>query len=180
MPQTAYVQANGGSATEARQLDERPSAAAVAHVNGGAGTGPSPRNDSPDTSSVHRDRWSVAPRPRMPAPEVVAFRRLEQREGVVLDVDEPEGIFRARLVDPRAQEPDQEVEVEIQQVSPSDLDLLASGAHFFWAIGYVTRRSGRRNLVLQLDFRRLPRLGRDLEERARLAGDRYVEEMNWT
>jgi hypothetical protein len=179
MPQTAYLQKNGGSATEVRQGNERPSVP-MSQANGSGGTGPSPGNDSLDTSSVDPDRWSVARRPRVRAPEAVAFRRLEQREGVVLDIDEREGVFRARLVDPRADEPDQEVEVEIEQVSPSDLDLLAPGALFFWAIGYVTGRTGRRSLVLQLDFRRLPRLGRAQEEKARLAGARYAKEMNWT
>lgn len=178
MPQTAYLQENGGSATEIRQGSERPFLP-ISQANGHGGTGPSPGNDSPNTS-FDPDRGSVARRPQVRAPEAVAFRRLEQREGVVLDIDEQEGVFRARLMDPWADEPDQEVEIEIEQVSPSDLDLLAPGGLFFWAIGYITRRTGRRNLVLQLDFRRLPRLSRAQEEQARLAGARYAEEMNWT
>lgn len=178
MPRTAYVQENGGS-TEARQVDER-APAQVSQANGNRGTGSSPRNDSPDTSSGDPKSWSAAAMPTTREPEAVAFQRLERRDGVVLKIDEREGVFRARLVDPNTKEPDQEVEVEIDQVSPSDLDLLAPGALFFWAIGYVTRRTGRRNLVLQLDFRRLPRLGGDIEQRARRAGTQYVEEMNWS
>src|SRR3954469_16166466 len=69
-------------------------------------------NESLNTGAGQSPYGSLGPRPRVLAPEALAFWRLESREGVVLDVDEESGSFRARLVDPRAQAPDQEVEVE--------------------------------------------------------------------
>ena len=95
-----------------------------------------------------------------------------------MNVDE--GFFRARLVDPDAREPDQEVEVDLEQVSPVDFQLVEPGALFFWAVGYVTRPTRRRNLVLVLDFRRLPGPRRDVVARAEVAAEQYLEDMNWT
>jgi hypothetical protein len=137
-------------------------------------------NDAKDTVVGQRIEESIVPRPRVLHPETLVFQRLEIREGFVLSVDWDADVFRARLVDPRAVEPDQEVEVELAQVAPRDLDLVEDGALFFWAIGYVTRASGTRNLVLQIDFRRLPRPDPQVQERAKKAAQAYVEDMHWT
>lgn len=113
-------------------------------------------------------------------PDPVTFSRLEQREGVVLEVMPEEDVFRARLVDPRAVEPDEEVVVEMEQLSPYDLDLVAPGALFFWAIGYLTKASGRRQLTLRIDFRRLPAERAGYAERASKAAKTYMKEMKWS
>lgn len=179
-----------GAATEALQkepagtalLQQRaiPLDGSAARNGGPRSTGSRAPNQAEDTIAGQHLAESMAVRPRVLRPEVVAFQRLESRDGVVLDVDWPNGCFRARLVDPRATAPDQEVDIELEQVSPSDLGLVERGALFFWAIGYVTRQRGRRTLVLALDFRRLPRPRRDVEERAKSAAEKYVEAMGWT
>lgn len=84
-------------------------------------------------------------------PDRGVFNKLELREGLVLAVDEDS--FRARLVDPEDEAPDEEIDIFADQVSPSDLELLRPGALFFWAIGYVTR-NGTRELVCRVSFRR--------------------------
>lgn len=112
-------------------------------------------------------------------PARVTFNRLEVREGVVLAVVDGSS-FRARLVDPRGTQPDEEVEIEIAQLSRSDQRLVATGAFFFWAIGYVTRNSGRRELSLKIEFRRLPSLPPGSEEHALAAARQYMGEMGWT
>lgn len=178
-PATAYAQEGAWPATARLQVRD-PGRPYLGHSNGHAvGTALTAPNDSLNTFSGQTTDGMPAPRPQLPKLEPLTFQRLEQRDGVVLHVNETEGVFRARLVDPLGEEPDQEVEIDLQQVSLTDLALVAPGALFFWAIGYVTRRTGRRNLVLALDFRRLPRLRRDVEERAERAGERCVEDMNW-
>jgi hypothetical protein len=111
-------------------------------------------------------------------PGTVTFQRLEQREGVVLEVEGE--VFRARLVDPSGREPDEEVEIEMEQLSNSDLHLVVPGGLFFWAIGYVTKSNGRRNLTLRIEFRRFPKVHPGFEKRARAAASEYMEAMDWT
>lgn len=130
-------------------------------------------DQTPASAMLYRLRTSRAARP-----SAVTFQRLEVREGVVLDVGSE--AFRARLVDPRGIEPDEEVEIEIDSLSRSDLPMVAQGALFFWAIGYVTRATGRRQLTLKVEFRRLRPGTRGARERARRAGREYAEESGWT
>ena len=113
-------------------------------------------------------------------PDPVSFQRLEQRDGVVLDVDRATGVFRARLVDPRGHELDQEVDIELEQVSPAETHLVAPGALFYWAIGYVTKSTGRRNLVLTIEFRRLAPASARAREEATRDAKAYMEEMGWS
>lgn len=136
-------------------------------------------NKSVHTRAGQRPTDTLHRTPRLLQPEVLAFIRLESRDGVVLDVDAAQRVFRARLVDPKAVEPDQEIELEIEQVSLADRALVEPGALFFWAIGYVTRSTGRRNLVLSIDFRRLPKPRLDVEQRAKQAAADYVQDMEW-
>lgn len=106
------------------------------------------------------------------------FRRLEEREGVILDPSVSEGSVRVRLVDPRGNAPDEEAEVDLEQFSPMDRRLVKPGALFFWSIGYVTRPSGRRELVLRIDLRRILSLPPDTED-LREQADALMEGMNW-
>jgi hypothetical protein len=137
-------------------------------------------NDSLHTRADQSIRASLLPKPKVLRPEAVTFRRLEQRDGFVLDVDEETQTFRARLVDPRGAEPDQEVEIDLAQVSPVEAALVKPGALFFWAIGYMTRATGRRNLVLAIEFRRLPRAARDAQESAARDASEYRADMGWS
>lgn len=132
-----------------------------------------------NTRAEQSIRATLQPRPKVLAPEAVAFQRLEERDGVVLDVDEEAGVFQARLVDPSGREPDQEVEIEIDQVSPWQTRFVVSGALFYWTIGYQTRGTGR-TLILAVDFRRLPKATPAATVQARSFAHEYVESMGWT
>ena len=54
--------------------------------------------------------------------------------------------------------PQEEVELDGEEVSPSDIPLLCEGATFYWAIGYRQTPGGQRERVSTLRFARLPKL----------------------
>lgn len=106
------------------------------------------------------------------------FARLELREGVVLSVEAD--AFRARLVDPEDVDPDEELDIDLDQISRGDLSLIKPGALFFWAIGYLTKPTGRRELVLKIEFRRLAKARPDAPERANEAALTYMKDAGWS
>ena len=94
--------------------------------------------------------------PRLPSESRLGvFLALQRWEGVVLDVGQE--TFTARLADrtsPSREE--EEVEIPLDEVSRSDLNLLSPGAIFYWSIGYLDRPSGQRLRESVIRFRRLP------------------------
>lgn len=166
--QTALLQR---SATVVKDLETAPP--------GQASTASATANASIDTYAGQGNAGRL-PRLGILRQDLVTFQRLEERDGVVLEAPDGADTVRVRLVDPRGNEPDQELDVERDQFSPADEDLIEPGAMFYWAIGYVTRRTGRRTLVLAIDFRRLPRHDGGAIVRARATGRNYAEEMGWT
>jgi len=56
--------------------------------------------------------------------------------------------------------PQEQVELELSEVSDSDLPLLARGAAFYWSIGYRDTPEGQRERISTLRFARQPRLSR--------------------
>lgn len=68
--------------------------------------------------------------------------------------------FRATLNDAtNSQNPSEEVDLELSEVSESDLSLVAEGATFYWSIGYRDTPGGQRERVAALRFARQPRFG---------------------
>jgi hypothetical protein len=57
-----------------------------------------------------------------------------------------------------SQNPPEEVELEIAEISPSDLSLFIPGATFYWSIGYQDTPGGQRQRVSVLRIARRPRL----------------------
>jgi hypothetical protein len=55
--------------------------------------------------------------------------------------------------------PPEEVDLDMEEVSSSDLPLVAQGAVFYWTIGYQDSPGGQRERVSTLRFARQPRLG---------------------
>jgi hypothetical protein len=91
------------------------------------------------------------------------FVPLQKWEGVVLKTN-PESFF-ARLVDLTSPGVGQEAEFPLEEVAPSDRELLAEGAVFYWHIGYLDQIDGQRVRASSLRFRRLPAwTGRELKE----------------
>ncbi len=121
-------------------------------------------------SHLEKPREPAALIPRLMLPED-AFEALQKWEGTVLEVGKKS--FTARLVDIRNDdEPDEEGEILLEEVSPADMALVAPGAVFYWTIGYMTAGSGQKRRVSQIRFRRLPVwTERDIEATRRRASD---------
>ena len=61
--------------------------------------------------------------------------------------------------------PRQEVELDVQDVSPADRTLVLEGAIFYWAIAYRDRSGGQRERISTVRFARQPKLDQvDVEE----------------
>lgn len=90
--------------------------------------------------------------PELPAPHEF-FRATQKWEGYVLCVGSDS--FIARLIPIVGEGPGQDAEIYIEAVHEDDRSFIVAGAVFYWSIGYLDRRSGRR-LVSQIIFRRLP------------------------
>lgn len=92
---------------------------------------------------------------RSPAAKGAAVRALQSWEGVVLSVRDES--FTVRLVDVTGRRPDEEAEIDKEELSDFDLDLLHPGAIFYWTIGYRQQMPrGARERISQIRFRRLP------------------------
>ena len=56
--------------------------------------------------------------------------------------------------------PPEQVELDLNEVSPGDLSLVAQGASFYWSMGYCDTPGGQRERISALRFARRPRLSR--------------------
>ncbi len=69
--------------------------------------------------------------------------------------------FLAVLGDATTQQnPPEQVELDVREVSESDLPLLADGATFYWSIGYRDTPGGQRERISTLRFARHPHLSK--------------------
>ena len=123
--------------------------------------GPSPvenrREAGPSKGGNKETPAVVVPIPPLPKPAVpVRSQVLNLWEGSVIDmVGETE--FVARLRDTYSDDQSwQRATFSLQDVSDSDLSLVAPGAVFYWSIGYRIEPYGQKNLTSSLRFRRLP------------------------
>jgi hypothetical protein len=97
---------------------------------------------------------------------------LQSWEGVVVDIDDENSEFRARLSDltqPGAD--DSEAVFDISDVSANDIDLLREGGVFQWLIGYRKHSYGQMERVSAIIFRRLPAWRAEDLEIAQAEGD---------
>lgn len=100
------------------------------------------------------------------------FQILQQWEGTV--VQSSEDTFVALLIDKTGAKPDEEeVEIELNELSADDKSLVKPGASFYWSIGYEDAPGVPRQRVSRIRFRRLPGWTRREVDRAELAGRRY-------
>ena len=105
------------------------------------------------------------------------FRTLQAWEGVVTDVDRES--FWVRLVDLSGAEPDEEAEIDFEQVSADERKFIAIGAVFLLHVGYANREGGQRSLTTILRFRRLPVWTEAELERARINAQKLADEIRW-
>lgn len=100
---------------------------------------------------------------------------LQQWEGVVASDAAHGDQFRAVIRDLTCPaNPEEEVELSVDEVSPSDRPLMVKGAVFYWTIAYETTAEGQLKRVSLLRFRRLPVWTRGQIDRARLRAHRWV------
>lgn len=92
-------------------------------------------------------------------PHITRFVAEQEFEGAVIAVNPVEKTFFARLVDLTAQEPEEEVEISFDDISPDDHALIVPGALFNWVIGRITearsaKTSGQVKRISEIRFRR--------------------------
>lgn len=102
------------------------------------------------------------PTPSLPQAE---FDALQKWEGHVVSVDDTE--FTATLVDLTQPSVEEEVVLELSELSEDDLPLVQPGAVFYWSVGYRVDQSGERSRSSVIWFRRLPAWTEQDIERAR-------------
>lgn len=103
---------------------------------------------------------------------------LQSWEGVVLQVKDD--TFSVRLVDLSGDRAEEEMELETQELSDFDLELLEPGAIFYWTVGYrVKLPRGARERVSQIRFRRLPAWSRSEIAAAEERAKRLACELDW-
>jgi hypothetical protein len=116
-----------------------------------------PAEDQPDGTvpvTVSAPRLLPTKLGRTSKPTAI-LQPLQSWEGVVLKVTDD--TFYVRLVDLSGNRAEEEMELEKQELSDFDLELLETGAIFYWTIGYrVKLPRGARERVSQIRFRRLP------------------------
>ena len=105
------------------------------------------------------------------------FRTLQAWEGVVIAVDRES--FWVRLVDLSGAEPDEEAEIDFEQVSADERKFIAIGAVFLLHVGYATSEGGQRSPTSILRFRRLPVWTEAELERARINAQKLADEIRW-
>jgi len=111
----------------------------------------------PQTSGPWRRQANVFALPDYKSPRVPAdtFTASQEWEGTVTEIGDSS--FKARMIDIRRSEPEEEAEIPFEEVSQADKSLVVVGAVFRLAIGYRRRASGTQRRTANLVFRRLPK-----------------------
>lgn len=105
---------------------------------------------------------TTANRFRQPLPSIRAvdahlssFHMLQQWEGKVVAVSKD--AFVAIIANRTSPEnPQEEVEIELSEISQDDISLVKPGSFFYWAVGYEDAPGIPRQRVSRIRFRRLP------------------------
>lgn len=111
-----------------------------------------------------------------PAPQD-RFELHQQWEGAIESVSGDTVTAILRDLTDRTQ-PEEIVDLPLEEFSPNDADLVAPGAVFYWSIGYRITPTGTKERVSRFRMRRLPpptrrqleRIARDTDELASLFG----------
>lgn len=88
--------------------------------------------------------------------------------------------FSVKLVDLSGDEPDEEAEVDFEEVSADERSLIAVGAVFLLHIGYATSEGGQRSRTSILRFRRLPVWTEAELSSARRTAQAQADRIRWT
>ena len=117
---------------------------------------------------IKSPKVSLVPDSHLPAGR---FTVLQSWEGVVESVSDAE--FSAILTDRTNRDnPEEEVVIEIEEISADDRKLVKPGAVFYWSICYKDAPGEPRRRVSQIRFRRLPLWSqRDIDQAAHRASE---------
>jgi hypothetical protein len=86
--------------------------------------------------------------------EVVAFQLLEAWTGLVEEVNTEMRVFDAQVASENHPGIRESAEFTFDEISQDDLELIRSGAIFYWSIGYQIDKFGRRSTQSSLRFKR--------------------------
>lgn len=106
-----------------------------------------------------------------------SFRTLQAWEGIVTAVEGQS--FSVTLFDLSGNEPDEEAEIDLEDVSVDERDLIAIGAVFLLHVGYSTSEGGQRSRMSILRFRRLPVWTDEELESARRSAQERLDTIHW-
>jgi len=84
------------------------------------------------------------------------FEVLQQWEGVVTELSAENVWADLKDLTDRSN-PDEVIELPIDEFSPEDRDVLGIGSIFYWAIGYEARSGGQRSRISEIRVSRMPR-----------------------
>ncbi|MBF0556951.1 MAG: hypothetical protein HQK96_20745 [Nitrospirae bacterium] len=101
------------------------------------------------------------------------FISLQSWEGFV--VEKKDKTFVARVSDLTHDNPEEEAEIPLKEVSEGDMGLLEQGAVFYWHIGYLHEASGQIKRHSSIIFRRFPMWRKEDIEKARLEAQKMME-----
>lgn len=114
----------------------------------------------------------------IPPPEPrTNFLTLQAWEGVVTALTD--NSFSVRLMDLTSNEPDEEADIDFEDVSKDERSLVKIGAVFLLHVGYANSEGGQRSRTAILRFRRLPVWTEtELSSAERTAQD-HVDRIRW-
>jgi hypothetical protein len=146
-----------GNGHVARHRGYQSSSDSPAPFAGGRGNLDLPRITSSSLQqSASTNELATAPRIAPTDRAVEHLQVLGKWLGRVTDVGTDS--FWAIISDQREPRPDEEVEIPIEELAPSDRPLLRAGTIFYWTIGYVDRLGGPRARQSLIRVQRRPGL----------------------
>lgn len=84
------------------------------------------------------------------------FQVLQKWEGIVEEINGD--TILVKLIDLTNGGTHEETELDLQDISPDDIQLVKKGAMFYWSIGYETQRDRQVKKSSFIKFKRLPKL----------------------
>lgn len=89
-------------------------------------------------------------------PKVGRSIALQKWVGLIKSVDLDNHIFNAKLINKTNAGYDEYAEINFDEITEEDIELIEPGAVFYWTIGYHHNHNGQRTRFSQIRFRRLP------------------------
>ncbi len=134
-------------------------------------------SDTAGTVSV--EKKEISPLIRLPAGQMRQrrFEVLQQWEGVVTELSGQKVWADLKDLTDRSN-PDEVIELPIDEFSPGDRDVLGKGSVFYWAIGYEARSGGQRTRVSEIRVSRMPRWSKREIAALKYKAEKLMVQMN--